>query len=128
MACPSTDTTSVMGARRTFRARLTVPAEGHPSVALAGELDLHAAAKFKAALLKAIDEGTRFVTVDLSEVTFIDSTALGVLMGGVTRLRALDGTLDVVCPNQEIRRIFEISGLDHILDIYSTPQEELAGV
>jgi len=115
-----------MGARRTFRAKVSGATEGRPSVELAGPLDLNAAAAFKEALIEALREGARRVVVDLSDVTFIDSTALGVLAAGITRLNQIDGTLEVVCPNQEIRRIFEVSGLDHILAISTSPDEGAA--
>ena len=111
--------------RRPFRAVLTIPAEGRPEVALAGELDVHAASQFREALLRAMEGGAVRVVVDLSRVTFIDSTALGVLVGGVTQLRTVNGTLDVICPNQEIRRIFEVTGLDHVLAIYASSQDAL---
>ena len=121
------DNPSVMGARRTFRATVSVPANGRSSVTLAGALDLNAAAAFREALVRAIDEGSRRVVVDLSRVTFIDSTALGVIVGGLTRLRAVDGTLEVICPDGELRRIFEVSGLDRVLDIAASREEAAAG-
>jgi anti-sigma B factor antagonist len=116
-----------MDGRPSFRVELTVPAEGHAAVALAGELDVHTAPQFKEALLHVIDDGALRVVVDLSEVTFIDSTALGVLIGGVTRLRAAGGSLDIVCPDEKIRHIFEISGLNNVFDIYGGPQKALSG-
>ena len=109
-----------------FQVEVTVPAEGHAVVAPAGELDLHATPQFKEVLLQVISDGALRVVVDLGEVTFIDSTALGVLISGVMRLRGADGSLDVVCPNERIRRIFEISGLDHVFDVYGGPRKALS--
>ena len=109
-----------------LRVKLTAPAEGLALVALAGELDLHTASTFKEALLQATDIGPRRVVVDLSEVTFIDSTALGVLIGGAARLQAADGMLDIVCPSDKIRRIFKISGLSHVFAIYDSSEEALS--
>ena len=109
-----------------LRVELTVSDEGRHAILLAGELDLHTASQFREALGEAIDDGVRRLVVDLSEVTFIDSTALGVLMGGVARLRLVDGSLDVVCPNEKIRRIFEVTGLDQVLAISAGPEEMLS--
>ncbi len=57
-------------------------------ISLAGEVDLYTAPEFKQQLLEVIDQGGRDVIVDLSDTTFIDSTTLGVLVGGVKRLRS----------------------------------------
>ncbi len=56
-------------------------------IALAGEVDLYTAPEFKEALLEAIGDGAKTIVVDLTDTTFIDSTTLGVLVGGVKRLR-----------------------------------------
>ena len=76
-------------------------------------------------LLRGIDEGATRVVVDLAKVTFIDSTALGVVVGGVKGVRAHGGSLDMVCDDENIRRIFEITGLDRILGMYRSRQEAL---
>ena len=61
--------------------------------------------------------------VDLSHATFIDSTTLGVLMGAVKRLRPAGGELAIACNDPNIRKIFEITLLDRIFEIYPTPDE-----
>lgn len=90
---------------------------------LEGEVDVYTAPQLKQQIISLLDSGVRHMTVDLSRVEYLDSTALGVLIGGLKRLRERDGTLDLICPNSRIRRIFEITGLDKIFDIYSTPEE-----
>jgi anti-anti-sigma regulatory factor len=67
--------------------------------------------------------GARRVIVDLSKVTFIDSTALGVLVSGAKRVRPRNGNLDIVCADENIIRIFEITGLDRIFGIYPSRGE-----
>ena len=62
-------------------------------VELSGEVDLYTAPRFKADLLELVESGVDTVVVDLSRVTFIDSTALGVIIGGVKRMRERDGRL-----------------------------------
>ena len=95
-------------------------------IALAGEVDLYTAPEFKQQLLNVIGEGGKDVVVDFSDTTFIDSTTLGVLVGGVKRLRAQDGRLSLVCSDRNIRKIFEITGLDRVFTIYPTRDEALA--
>ena len=95
-------------------------------IALAGEVDLYTAPEFKQQLLDVIGEGGKDVVVDFSDTTFIDSTTLGVLVGGVKRLRAQDGRLALVCSDRNIRKIFEITGLDRVFTIYPTRDEALA--
>ena len=59
--------------------------------------------------------------VDLSNATFIDSTTLGVLMGAVKRLRPAGGELAIACHDPNIRKIFEITLLDRVFEIFDTP-------
>jgi anti-sigma B factor antagonist len=95
-------------------------------IALAGEVDLYTAPEFKQQLLDVIGDGGKDVVVDFTDTTFIDSTTLGVLVGGVKRLRAQDGRLSLVCSDRNIRKIFEITGLDRVFTIHSTRDEALA--
>jgi anti-sigma B factor antagonist len=87
-------------------------------ISLAGEVDLYTAPEFKQQLLDVISQGSRHVVVDFSETTFIDSTTLGVLVGGVKRLRTADGELSLVCSDRNITKIFEITGLDRVFTIH----------
>jgi anti-sigma B factor antagonist len=89
-------------------------------IELGGEVDLYTAPEFKQQLLDVIDQGGRDVVVDLSSTTFIDSTTLGVLVGGVKRLRTNEGQLSLVCSDRNITKIFEITGLDRVFTIHAT--------
>jgi anti-sigma B factor antagonist len=95
-------------------------------IALGGEVDLYTAPEFKQQLLDVIAKGAKNVVVDFSETTFIDSTTLGVLVGGIKRLRGQDGQLSLVCSDRNITKIFEITGLDRVFQIYPTRDEALA--
>jgi anti-sigma B factor antagonist len=97
-------------------------------IALAGEVDLYTAQEFKQQLLDVIAKGGKDVIVDFSDTTFIDSTTLGVLVGGVKRLRTNDGQLSLVCNDRNITKIFEITGLDRVFTIYSTRDEAITNV
>ena len=92
-------------------------------ISLSGEVDLYTAPEFKQELLDAIGKGAKEVVVDFSNTTFIDSTTLGVLVGGVKRLRTNDGQLSRVCSDRNITKIFEITGLDRVFTIYPTREE-----
>ena len=75
-----------------------------------------------------IAQGGKQVVVDFSSTTFIDSTTLGVLVGGVKRLRTNDGQLTLVCSDRNITKIFEITGLDRVFTIYPTRDEAVARI
>ena len=92
-------------------------------ISLAGEVDLYTAPEFKQQLLEVISQGAKSVIVDFTDTTFIDSTTLGVLVGGVKRLRTAGGQLALVCSDRNITKIFEITGLDRVFTIYSTRVE-----
>jgi anti-sigma B factor antagonist len=96
---------------------------GVATVAVAGEVDLYTAPALKQALSDTIDAGARNVLVDLSRATFIDSTTLGVLMGAVKRLRPAGGELAIACSDPNIRKIFEITLLDRIFNIFDLPAQ-----
>ena len=97
-------------------------------IALAGEVDLYTAPEFKQQLLEVIAQGAKDVVVDFSDTTFIDSTTLGVLVGGVKRLRTNEGQLSLVCSDRNIMKIFEITGLDRVFPIHKSRDEALQSV
>jgi anti-sigma B factor antagonist len=97
-------------------------------IALAGEVDLYTAPEFKQQLLDVIGQGAKDVIVDFSDTTFIDSTTLGVLVGGVKRLRTNEGQLSLVCSDRNITKIFEITGLDRVFTIYGSRNEAVSAI
>ncbi len=97
-------------------------------IELGGEVDLYTAPEFKERMVQLIDGGKKQIVVDLSQATFIDSTTLGVLVGGVKRLRPAGGALALVCTDQNITKIFEITGLDRVFPIHSTREEALGSL
>ena len=97
-------------------------------VAVRGEIDLFTAPDLKAMLLAAIDSGKSRIVVDLSDTSFLDSTALGVLIGAVKRLRARDGVLTLVNTDANIAKTFEITGLDQIFTITGSRDEAIAAL
>src|SRR5438128_727104 len=97
-------------------------------ISLSGEVDLYTAPEFKQQLLEVIGQGAKEIVVDLTETTFIDSTTLGVLVGGIKRLRPNDGELSLVCSERNITKIFEITGLDRVFTIHPTRAAALAAL
>src|ERR1700747_3257299 len=97
-------------------------------ISLIGEVDLYTAPEFKQQLLEVIAQGGRDVVVDFTGTTFIDSTTLGVLVGGVKRLRTNDGQPTLVCTDRSITKIFEITGLDKVFTIHPTREEAVSAV
>jgi anti-sigma B factor antagonist len=102
--------------------------DGRTSVlAVEGELALFSAPKLKWALTDVLGAGYSQVVLDFSRVTFIDSTALGVLVG-VQRSPNPPARLAIVCAHTDVLRIFELTGLDGTFDIFSTFADALVFV
>jgi len=93
---------------------------------LRGEIDLASAPPLRQALVEAADRVGVVVVVDLDEVEFIDSTGLGVLIGGLKRARTSGGDLMLVCTQPRIIRLLEMTRLDRALEVHSTVAEAAA--
>jgi anti-sigma B factor antagonist len=94
-------------------------------ISVEGELDLSTAPRLKWMLLDALEMGCTKLVVDLSLVTFMDSTALGVLVGVNRRLEG-GARLAIVCERAAVLKIFEFSGMDGAFAIFPTESEALA--
>jgi anti-sigma B factor antagonist len=104
-----------------------IDAERHV-LAVRGEIDLFTAPELKQVLAESIEGGRIRIIVDLTDTTFLDSTALGVLIGAVKRLRSRDGALAIVNIDENIAKTFEITGLDQIFTIVPTRDEAIDAV
>ncbi len=100
--------------------------DGLGLVEVSGEVDLYTAPRFKEDLVALIETGVEHVIVDLSRVTFIDSTALGVIISGVKRLAEREGRLAIVAGSRPVVRILAVTGLDKILTVFDTRAAALA--
>ena len=103
------------------------PDEHTSVISVAGELDLATAPSLKGMLLGAMHTGAGGLIVDLSLTAFMDSTALGVLVGVSNGLGA-DTRLAIVCARPNVLKIFELAGLDGMFAIFPTLDEALAHV
>jgi anti-sigma B factor antagonist len=98
---------------------------------VSGEIDYAATPHLRYCILAEIEAGRRHLVLDLSAVTFIDSTAIGLLVSAVARLRAAgDGSLAVVCApeNGRVMRIFDIAGVASVVALYGSRGEAVSAL
>ena len=87
-------------------------------VVVGGEIDVYTAPKLREQLIELVSDGSYHIVVDLEKVDFLDSTGLGVLVGGLKRVRNHDGSLQLVCTQEKILKIFRITGLTKVFPIH----------
>jgi anti-sigma B factor antagonist len=92
-------------------------------IAVSGEIHVSTAPQFSRRLNDAIGQGKTAVVLDLSDVTFIDSTGLSVLLNGLRRVTRRGGRMAIVCTNPTVLRLFEITRLDTTFDIVGSREE-----
>jgi anti-sigma B factor antagonist len=95
-------------------------------VAVAGEIDVYTAPRLREQLVELVNGGSYHLVIDLEGVEFLDSTGLGVLVGGLKRVRAHDGSLRLVCTQERILKIFRITGLTKVFSIHDTVDAAVA--
>lgn len=88
-----------------------------------GEIDVYTSAQLKETVVSTIAEGVKYIVMNLSQVEYLDSTGLGVLIGSLKHLKERQGNLILVSPSMRITRIFEITGLYKIFTIYQSEEE-----
>jgi anti-sigma B factor antagonist len=102
-----------------------------PVLRLSGELDLGSVPEVRRAIRGLIDEGQVNFEINLTQLEFIDSSGLGVLVGGLARVREKEGEIKIVCANRRILRVFEMTRLTQLFEIYqdeeSAAKDFLAG-
>ena len=106
--------------------RGTLGDDGVGLIVLGGEVDISSAPRFKREFEQLTGAGHVDIVVDLKGVTFIDSSALGVLVGAVRRLHPLGGRLVVVAEGHPVMRPVTLTGLDQVFTVVPTRDEALA--
>lgn len=101
---------------------------GVPVVAASGEIDVATAPPLRDRLQAMTTSGKSTVVVDLLGVTFLDSTALGVLVGALKRCREAGGELPLVITEPRILKVFEITGLTGVFPIHGSVEEAVRSV
>ena len=94
-------------------------------ISVGGEIHVSTAPEFQRRLDAAISRGKTAVVLDLSEVEFIDSTGLSVILNGLRRVTRQRGRMALVCTNPTVLRLFEITRLDTTFDIHESREEAL---
>lgn len=94
-----------------------------PVLEVSGEVDVYTAPKLKSRILDKIDAGQYQIVIDLTKVDFIDSSGLGVLVGGLKRVGPHKGKIILVINRSNIMKIFKITGLDKVFEIFEDLNE-----
>jgi anti-sigma B factor antagonist len=103
---------------------LSTRSEGDRTIVeVGGEIDVYTAPRLREQLVDLVADGKYHLVVDMERVDFLDSTGLGVLVGGLKRVRAHDGSLRLVCTQERILKIFRITGLTKVFPIHSSVEE-----
>lgn len=100
--------------------------ESFEIIEVGGEIDVYTAPKLREAIVAAVEAGHTRLVIDVQKVAFLDSTGLGVLVGALKRVRADGGSLDIVCTQERILKIFEITGLDKVFGLHTSIDEATA--
>src|SRR5688500_3022404 len=87
---------------------------------LRGEIDVYTAPRLRQAIIDLVEGGARHIVVDMGAVDFLDSTGLGVLVGGLKRVKIQDGELSIVTSQDKILKIFDITGLNKVFSIHDS--------
>lgn len=98
--------------------------DGHAVVIVKGEVDLATSPQLRESLAGVVESATSIV-VDLDQVGFIDSTGIGVLVGGVKRARGHGGDLSLVCTQRRILKVLEITGLTQVFSVFDSVEAAL---
>ena len=100
--------------------------DGIEVVTVEGEIDIYTVPRLRELLIDLVGKGSYQLIVDLEKVGFLDSTGLGVLVGGLKRVRPHDGWLDLICTQERILNIFNITGLTKVFGIYQSVDQAIA--
>ena len=94
--------------------------DGRAVVAVGGEIDVYTAPKLRDRITELVGDGSYDIVIDMEAVEFLDSTGLGVLVGGLKKVRAHDGSLELVCTQDRLLKIFRITGLAKVFVIHDS--------
>ena len=101
--------------------------DGFAVLAVSGEVDVATVPRLREQLHGLVAQGSNKIIVNLDAVDFLDSTGLGVLVGALKRVRSNDGDLYLVCTQARIRKVFEVTGLTKVFQLFDTVDDAVAG-
>ncbi len=94
-------------------------------VSVGGEIDVYTAPKLRDKITELVGEGRHDLVIDMAGVDFLDSTGLGVLVGGLKKVRAHDGSMELICSQDRLLKIFRITGLAKVFTIHESESAAL---
>lgn len=97
----------------------------HTVVEVGGEIDVYTAPRLREQLVELSNDGCHRLVIDMEGVDFLDSTGLGVLVGGLKRVRSYDGSMAIVCNRERLLKIFRITGLNKVFPIHASVEAAL---
>lgn len=89
-----------------------------PVIDLTGEVDAYTSARFREMMIEIIEDGGVSLIVNMARVEYIDSSGLGALVGGLKRASEHGGRILIVCDRPQVRKVFEITGLEKVFPLY----------
>jgi anti-sigma B factor antagonist len=97
-------------------------------VEVQGEIDVYTSPRVKETINELIEKGKYNLIINLEGVRYIDSTGLGVLIGALKKVREHQGRILLICTNPQIKKIFNITGLVKIFEIFKSEDEAIKGL
>ncbi|WP_405729576.1 STAS domain-containing protein [Anaerotignum sp.] len=95
-------------------------------ILISGEVDHHTAIELRRQTESALAQmGGRNIIFGFEEVTFMDSSGIGMMIGRYKQLQALGGRIAIACANEKIAEIIRLSGLTKLLPVFDTIEEAL---
>jgi anti-sigma B factor antagonist len=101
----------------------TTPGSDRYLITVSGEVDLATSPDLDTAIIAAIESGSSSLVIDLTDVSFMDSSGLGVIVRGLKRCREADKDLDLVITNERVLKVFGITGLDQVIPIHDSLED-----
>ena len=109
-----------------FQVRTRVAGDRH-LIAVSGGVDMSTVPQLRQHFVDALNTGSPHLVIDLTDVPFIDSTGLGVLVGLLKRVRTAGGSLRVVASHSAVLAPLRVTGLHRVFNVCSTIDEAMAG-
>ncbi len=100
--------------------------DGRTIIEVGGEIDVYTAPKLRDKITELVSGGEYHLVIDMEKVDFLDSTGLGVLVGGLKKVRAHDGSMRLICNQERLLKIFRITGLAKVFAIHGSQADALA--
>jgi len=103
--------------------------DGVRVIAVSGELDLSTAPNLQGPLDEAVNGNGNSVLIDLADCEFIDSTGIALIVRGWQKLDGNgNGRLAICCPNEQVKRVLDVSGLDQSIPVHASRDEGVAAL